>query len=322
VAVRSCLLACSLVLLLSLAGGAARGDSPPLNGFSIEKRVVEAATIREGGPERDRIRSVDAPQFVPPPEATWCPPPVPVIGMALNGEARAYPVHLMEYHQVVNDELGGEPVALTFDPLTAVPKGWRRTVDGKVLQFGVSGLLWEGQFLLYDRETESLWAQYEGRAVAGPLAGKRLEEIPVHQEPMGIWFQRHTDTLVLARPEKKRIDYRHSPYEVYWVSEKIPFEVKARDDRYHPKEVVLGVEVEGQRRAYLGSILTAEGGKIVDEIAGRKIRILYDSESGTFVWEAPEDVRVTDAYWFAWKAFHPDTGIWHDAKPAPDAGSD
>ena len=306
-----------IVVPMILVGGVLRADAPDtpgLNGFSIEKRVVEAGAIRAGGPERDRIRSVDAPEFVPPPEATWSPPPVPVIGMALEGAAHAYPVHLMEYHQIVNDELGGAPVVLSFDPLTAVPKGWRRTVDGQVLHFGVSGLLYDGQFLLYDRETESLWAQYKGLAVAGPLAGKRLAEVPVHQEPMGIWFQRHPDTLVLARPELKRIDYRHSPYEAYWVSEKIPFEVKARDDRYHPKEVVLGVEVDGKRRAYLGSILTAEGGKIVDEIAGRKIRIVYDSDAGTFVWEAPEDVRVTDAYWFAWKAFHPDTEIWHDKR--------
>ena len=129
-----------------------------------------------------------------------------------------------------------------------------------------------------------------------------------------MWFQRHPDTLVLARPERKRIDYRHSPYEVYWVSEDIPFEVAARDDRYHPKEVVVGVEVDGKRRAYLGSILTAEGGRIIDELQGHRIRIAYDSESGTFQWEVPEAATVTEAYWFAWKHFHPETEIWHDRK--------
>ncbi len=289
------------------------------NGFSIEKRVVPREAIRAGGPDRDRIRSVDAPGFVPPQEATWSPPPVPVIGLAFGGEAHAYPVHLMEYHQVVNDELFGTPVALTYDPLTGVPRAWKRRVGDRVLEFGVSGLLYEGQFLLYDRETESLWAQYEGRAVAGPLAGTQLEGLRVHQEPMGIWFQRYNATVVLERPLLKKIDYRHSPYEVYWVSEKIPFEVRARDDRYHPKEVVLGVQAGGERRAYLGSILTAEGGRIVDEVGGHKIRIRYDSESGTFIWEAPEALSVTDAYWFAWKHFHPDTGIWNDrpSKPAP-----
>ena len=288
-----------------------------LNGFSLAQAVVPRDAIRTGGPARDRIRSVNAPEFVAPPEATWSPPPVPVIGLALEGVAHAYPVHLLEYHQVINDVVNGVPVALTYDPLTGVPKGYRRTVDGKVLSFGVSGLIYNGQFLLYDRETESLWAQYEGLAVSGPLAGKRLERTLVRQETMGAWFHRHPNTRVLARPELKRIDYRHSPYEVYWVSEKIPFEVTARDDRYHPKEVVLGVEVNGKRRAYLGSILTTEGGRIIDEFEGHKIRIAYDSESGTFQWQAPGAATITDAYWFAWKAFHPDTQIWHDRPKKP-----
>jgi hypothetical protein len=323
---------CLLLAGPLLVGAAASAEpSPPPqagagpNGFSLENLAVPRDAILEGGPARDKIRSVDSPEFVPPPEATWSPPPVTVLGVALEDAAHAYPVHLVEYHQVVNDELGGVPILLSYDPLSGVPRAYRRTVDGKVLHFGVSGLLYNAQFLLFDRETESLWAHYEGRAIAGPLAGKKLEAIPVRQEPMGAWFQRHPYTLVLARPELKRIDYRHSPYEEYWVSEKIPFEVRARDDRYHPKEVVLGIEVDGVRRAYLGSILTGEGGRIIDEVASRKVRIAYDSESGTFQWEAPDGVQVTDAYWFAWKAFHPDTEIWHDRpaeKPAPSPASE
>jgi hypothetical protein len=240
-------------------------------------------------------------------------PTDPVIGMAHAGAAHAYPVHLLEYHQVVNDELGGEEVVVAYDPLSGIPAGYKRSVEGRVLHFGVSGLIYAAQFLLYDRETESLWAEYEGRAISGPLAGKQLERIEVRQELMGAWFQRHPDTLVMTRPEEKRIDYRYSPYSTYWISEDLPFPVRARDDRYHPKEVVIGVEVEGTKRAYLGSILTAEGGRIVDDVRGRKIRIAYDSASGTFQWNAPEDVRVTEAYWFAWKSFHPDTEIWHDS---------
>lgn len=301
-----------------------KADAARPNGFDLSNAVVPRESIREGGPARDRIRSVDAPEFAPPPEAAWCPPPVPVIGMSLDGVAHAYPVHVLEYHQVVNDQLGDVPVVVAYDPLTGIPRGYRSTVDGRVLHFGVSGLLYHGQFLLYDRETESLWAQYEGRAVAGPMAGKRLVPVEVRQEQMGIWFQRHNDTTVLKLPEPDRIDYRQSPYELYWVSDSIPFEVDARDDRYHPKEVVVGVEVDGKTRAYLGSILTAEGGRIVDDFEGRRIRIAYDSESGTFLWEVPDDVKVTEGYWFAWKAFHPDTEIWHDraGEVPPKAGDE
>ena len=109
----------------------------------------------------------------------------------------------------------------------------------------------------------------------------------------------------------------HAAFKQNWYNSPRQWGVKSKDDRYHPKEVVLGVAVGDTRRAYLGSILTAGGGRIVDEVGGHKVRIVYDSESGTFSWEAPEAVSVTDAYWFAWKSFHPDTEIWHERREAP-----
>jgi hypothetical protein len=288
-----------------------------LNGFDLRLGVVPPSEIIAGGPPRDGIRSVDAPQFVSPGEAIWAPPPVPVIGAALAGEARAYPVHLLEYHQVVNDRFGAVPLVVTYDPLTGVPKAYRSRVGGRDLHFGVSGLIYKTSFLLYDRETESLWSQYLGKAISGPLVGQLLEAVQTRQEPMGIWFRRHPQTTVLTRPERQHIDYRYSPFKAYWLSKKVIFPVEAVDDRYHPKEVVLGVAVGDARRAYLGSILTAEGGRIVDDFAGHKVRVDYDSDTGTFVWEAPEDVVVTDAYWFAWKSFHPDTEIWQGRDSSP-----
>jgi hypothetical protein len=288
-----------------------------LNGFDLRSAVVSPGAIIAGGPPRDGIRGVDVPQFVSPREASWAPPAVPVIGVAFDGEARAYPVHLLEYHQVVNDRFGAVPLLVTYDPLTGVPKAYHSLVGDRELHFGVSGLVYKASFLLYDRETESLWSQYLGEAVSGPLAGRVLRSIPTRQEPMGVWFERHPQTTVLARPELTRIDYRYSPYQAYWISEKVPFAVEATDPRYHPKEVVLGVAVGNARRVYLGSILTAEGGRIVDDFESRKIRVAYDSDTSTFVWEAPEDVSVTDAYWFAWKSFHPDTDIWHDRESEP-----
>jgi hypothetical protein len=291
------------------------------NGFDLSTRIVPPEEIQAGGPRRDEIRSVDAPEFSPASKAVWAPPPVPTIGVALGDAARAYPIHLMEYHQIVNDTIGDVPVVVSYDPLTGVPMAFKRTVNGRVLEFGVSGLIYRAQFLLYDRQTESLWAQYEGRAIAGAMAGKKLERLPSRQERMSVWLQRHPATGVLNRPEQMRIDYRYSPFEAYWISEAVPVEVADRDDRYHPKEVALGVELNGRTRVYLGSILTSERGRIVDEFQGRKIRVAYDSDSGTFVWDAPDEVRVTDAYWFAWKSFHPDTEIWHDRASRSEPGS-
>jgi len=194
---------------------------------------------------------------------------------------------------------------------------FRRRAGERTLRFGVSGLIYQSNFVLYDLETESLWSQLRGEAIAGPLAGGRLERVVARQEPLGAWLLRHPDSKVLVRPLPRRIDYRYSPFSAYWVSETVPFPVAAEDSRYHPKEVVLGVELDGAERAYLGSILTAAGGRIVDDFRGHKIRVAYDGESGTFAWEGPAALRFTDAYWFAWKAFHPETEIWRsDASPS------
>ena len=284
----------------------------PLNGFSVERHVVPRDEIREGGPERDFVRSIDLPSFVSPEDATWVAPPNPVLGVALDGEARAYPVHVMEWHGVVNDVVGEVPLAVVYDPLAGAPVAFRRTIGDRTLTFGVSGLVYNASALLYDRETESLWSPLRGEAVAGALAGTRIARVSIRQEPLGAWLQRAPEALVLMRPDVKRIDYRYSPYSSYWVQDKVPYPVRAQDDRFHAKELVVGVEVGGTARAYIGSLVTEAGGTVSDRLAGREIEIFYDSRLGVFSWEVPEDVRVTESYWFAWKAFHPKTEIWHD----------
>ena len=115
---------------------------------------------------------------------------------------------------------------------------------------------------------------------------------------------------MLERPFPKKIDYRRSPFEHYWVLDTVPHPVSSRDERFHQKAGVLGVSLGGKARAYLGPVLTAAGGRIVDEFQGHKIRIAYDVGTSAFSWEIPEEVEVTDAYWFAWKVLHPDTEVW------------
>jgi len=295
----------------------AQDTADSLNGFSLEQRVVERERIVAGGPPRDGIPSVDTPSFVSIDEARWVRAGTPVIGVALGGEARAYPVHAMEYHQVVNDVIGGEPVVVTYDPLTDAGIVYRRVLGGKKVEFGVSGLVYDSGFLLYDRDSDSLWLQFLGKALAGPRAGEQLERVPARIETMAAWVSRQPGSRVMTLPERKRFDYRYSNYAAYWTSEKIAFPVSARDDRFHPKELVLGARVGERTRAYVGSILTRSGARIVDELEGRKIRIEYDGESGTFVYDAPEDVEITTAYWFAWKTFYPDTEVWSEASKAP-----
>ena len=282
------------------------------NGFDLSGAAVPTGKIVAGGPPRDGIRSVDAPTFTAVDEATWVAADTPVLGVEVGGEARVYPVHLLEYHQIVNDVLGGVEIAVTYGPIAGTPRAFRRKLEGRVLEFGVSGLLYNSNFLFYDRQTESLWSQFEGKALSGRLKGKVLERLPIHQEVLATWLQRFSEAKVLDRPEIRRIDYRYSPFKAYWLEDRIPYPVDHRDERYHAKELALGVEVDGRSRVYLGSILTRAGGVASEEFAGRTIQVDYDTDLGMFRWEAPEGVRVSEAYWFSWKAFRPDTEIWGD----------
>ena len=313
--------AVAALFLLMAPGQAAEGPAAAapqtLNGFRLAPLLVKPELVRAGGPERDQIKAVDDPQFVIPEQATWVIGDTPVIGIELGGEARAYPVHLMERHQIVNDVLAGVPIALSYDPLAGTPRAFRRSVSGRNLHFGVSGLVYNACSLMYDRETESLWSQFTGQAISGPLAGKRLDRIRVRQEPRDLWLGRAPTSTVLVRPDPKGIDYRYSPYKAYWLQEEILFPVAAKDSRFHSKELVLGVVAKGKARAYLGSLLTAAGGRVDDDFYGKTIRIFYDSEGAFMQWDVPKGTEVTEAYWFAWKAFHPDTEIWNDPKGKP-----
>jgi len=289
---------------------AAAGDR--MNGFAVTRPLVDRDAIVPGGPPRDGIKSIDAPRLVAPDQAKWAAPDTTVVGVAVGGEAHAYPIAILEYHQIANDVIGGVPVAVTYDPLAGVPLAFRRVLDGRQLHFGVSGLLYNSNFLLYDRETSSLWSQFEGRAIAGELAGKRLERVRAVQEDYGSWLAAQPKTQVLAPPAPEQIDYGSSPFEAYAAEDDVHYPILAKDRRFHAKELVVGAVVGGKARAYLASLVSREGGRIEDEFQGRKIQIEYASDLGVFRWSAPADVEITEAYWFAWKAFHPDTEIWHD----------
>jgi hypothetical protein len=302
-----------LMVLLALLAGAAGAES--LGGFELSGLSVPRKLVVAGGPGKDGIVSVDAPEFSHIGEATWVGRDTEVLGIVVGSESRAYPVRMLEYHQIVNDVVGGVPVAVTYDPLAGTPLAYRRQVGGRTLSFGVSGLLYNHNFLLYDRETESLWSQFLGRAVAGKLAGQRLERVEVRQETAASWVARHVDSGFMRPPFPEKVFYQMSPYASYWVQDKTLYPIAAVDPTYHAKELVVGVVVGDTARAYIGSILTRDGGAVDEKVAGRRVQVHYSSETGTFQWEVDEGVVVTEAYWLAWKAFHPDTEVWHGGGP-------
>ena len=292
-------------------------DPKQLYGFEASGAVIDRAKILPGGPGRDGIHAVDAPAFASSDAADAIDDETPVVGVSIGGDARAYLLPILEYHQIVNDEVGGVPIAVTYDPLTGTARVFDRTVDGKKLRFGVSGLVWNSGFLLFDRETESLWSQFEGRGITGTYAGRKLVSRRVRQEEFASWRKREPKTRILIPPDPEHIDYNRSPFAGYAEEDRWNFSVEAGDRRFHAKELVLGVSVDGKARAYLASLLTRNSGRADDEIDGKKISVRYESDRGVFEWDAPDDVEVTEAYWFAWKAFHPNTEIWKDPGTIP-----
>jgi len=306
-------------LLLVGAGPEPGGEEAPatLGGFGLEGFRGDRSLLVAGGPGRDGIKSVDAPEFADIGSAGWVGRDTEVLGIVVGDEARAYPVRMLEYHQIVNDVVAGVPVAVTYDPLSGTPFAWRRQAGDETLEFGVSGLLYNHNFLMFDRGGESLWSQARGEAIAGPRAGQRLERIEVRQETAGAWIDLHMESLFLRPPFPEKVHYLLSPYQAYWIEDRTLFPLAAKDERFHAKELVVGVVVNGTARAYLGSILTREGGEVDERIDGKRIRVWYDSDTGTFRWEVDPGVLVWEAYWLAWKAHHPDTEIWR-AAAAPE----
>ncbi len=243
-----------------------------------------------------------------------------VIGVVVGGEARAYPLRLMRWHEVVNDRIGGEPIAVTYSPLCdSVAVYSRRAADGGVRDLGVSGYLYNSNTLLYDRRLESsqspLWSQLDGRTVAGPAPGSspRLPLRPAALATWGEWHARQPATRVLAPlPELKRL-YKRDPYHSYFGSDLLHFPVRPLPPpgSHRLKDRVVLVTIDGRDHAFTLSDLAvragSDAGSIEVEAAGLPLRIEFRIAPGTAIVEpltAPERLEaVRHTFWFAWYAF-------------------
>jgi hypothetical protein len=181
--------------------------------------------------------------------------------------------------------------------------------------FGVSGLLYRSDLLMYDRETESLWSQISAEAVTGPSLGQRLALLRSRIERLGAWKRSHPETTVLSRQTGYRRDYDRSPYAGYADSTRLAFPVPV-DRRYHPKMPTLGLRIAGgDARAYPALEVTRAGGVIRERFNGEPVSVAFDSEDQVFRVVAPDSIEVVRGYWFAWAAFHPQTSVFVSPDP-------
>jgi hypothetical protein len=242
----------------------------------LSKALVPLDEIVSGGPPPDGIPAIDRPVFVATRAAdAWIKPREPVLALQVNGDARAYPLQILMWHEIVNDVVGGRPVAVTFCPLCNSGLVFERALDGQTLDFGTSGKLYKSDLLMYDRQTHSLWAQIEGRAVVGERTGARLAPIPANTISYEDFKAAYPTGRVLSRETGHERSYGMNPYAAYDRPDSTPFLFQGQPDRRRPpKERVVGITVGGSPRAYPWSTVAARG-VIQDTVGGERLVIFY-----------------------------------------------
>ena len=295
-----------LFLILSTA------NAESMNGFRLDKALIPVDDIKKGGPPRDGIPSLDNPKFVTADAATYLKGGDRVLAISINGIAHAYPIRILNYHEIVNDVIGGTAVVVTYCPLCGSGAAFEATIKGRKYQFGVSGLLYNSDVLMYDRETKSLWSQLMIQAVTGPMKGTRLQQLPLSHTSWQEWVERHPDTRVLSNKTGYSRNYRVDPYPNYGRDGGLYFPVTHSSNKYPRKEIVMGLEIDGRFKAYPFEELKQGASRFDDEFAGETFSIEFDANHRTarVVKADGSEIPTITAFWFAWYAFHPETDIY------------
>jgi len=226
--------------LNSFTMGAPKGEFPKTD---FDNASVDLSEIMSGGPPRDGIPAIDSPSFVSIDEAAeWLKPNEPVIALRINDTARAYPLQILIFHEIVNDVIDGKPVAVTFCPLCNASIVFDATVAGQALDFGTTGRLRKSDLVMYDRQTETWWQQFTGIGIVGDLNGTTLKQIPSQIVSFDVFTAEHPNGEVLSKKTGAARPYGSNPYRGYDAIDSTPFLFKdPLDPRLPPMERVLAV---------------------------------------------------------------------------------
>jgi hypothetical protein len=310
--------------------GLGEGGPPPglEAGFSTDfsKHSVPFDEFQSGGPPKDGIPAIDEPRFVDVADADFLEDREPVIELELNGDARAYPIQILIWHEIANDAVGGVPVTVTFCPLCNTAIVFNRRLDGVTLDFGTTGKLRNSDLVMYDRQTESWWQQFGGEALVGELTGARLEQVPSRITAWADFRRAHGDGKVLSRDTGHDRPYGRNPYAGYDSVDSPPFfPVKnSDDDRLPPKERVVLIERADETVVVPFSVLRER--KVVEvEVGGEELTVRWragvssslddDSVAGgrdVGSAEVLKDGRLVafdQPFWFTVAAFRPNARI-------------
>lgn len=243
----------------------------------FSKHTVPYKEIVSGGPPKDGIPALRHPRFIQVQEAdSWLKSREPVILLEIGPDARAYPIQIMTWHEIVNDTVGGTPVIVTFCPLCNTAISFERTVQGRALEFGTTGLLRFSNLVMYDAQTESWWQQATGEAIAGDLSAARLVRLPALLVSWGDFKASHPDGRVLSRDTGYARSYGRNPYPGYDDVRRSPFAYRGprTPGPLRAMDRVLVVELNGVSVAYPYDVLQDER-VINDTVGGVPIVVIW-----------------------------------------------
>lgn len=257
---------------------------------NTSKRSIDLKDLINPGVPKDGIPSIDRPRFVTVREASkWLAADEPVIAVQLNGINRAYPLQILIWHEIVNDQIGRVPVVITFCSICNSSIVFDRRLDNRTFSFGLAGFVHGANMVMYDRETESWWQQFTGEAIVGDLTGKELIRLPSQMISFGEFSAAFPTGQVLSRQTGYRRDYGRNPHLRYDNIERSPSHFRGKPDtRLIPMEKVIGVEVAGRTKAYPYSISRARR-VIYDQIGSQQIVVFH--REGTLSALDAEDMK-------------------------------
>lgn len=289
--------------------------------FNLENLEVPREKVLRGEMAKDDIKSLVNPPSIPSEEATDIGPHSRVVGTTVNGESRAYPLDVLTWHEVVNDRVGGVDLAVTYCVLCDSVGVVARRLDGKTYEFGVSGLIYESNMLLYDRSDRALWSQMSLSAISGPNAGRSLENLVDWElTTWEAWRSAHPKSRVVAPGcTGFNLPYHSDKYVKYFQTEALDrrFQDVVADGRLPNKTVVIGVRNGSVIRAYPIKTLMKNGRKVIqDKVGSGLVEFSVDPAAHAIrIMRIPENAQVISTFWFAWAARFPNTELYSTSTP-------
>ena len=259
---------------------------------NFDKKTIDLTELMSGGPPKDGIPAIFKPKFETQKEAgDWLNDKEPVIALEIEGEAKAYPLSILIWHEIANDRIGNVPVVVSFCPLCYSAIIYDRRVSGVEIYFGVSGLLRMSDLVMYDNVSESFWQQFTGEAIVGDMVGSKLDFIPAQIISFKQFKDAYPGGIVLSKETGYERDYGRNPYVGYDDIDQTPFLFNEElDDRLPPNEKVIAIKEEGLLKAYPYSITLRE--RVVNDKVGETHVVIFHGEGAV---SALDESTISDS---------------------------